>query len=314
MHDLSEQRHGKVFCVGLAIQDTIFSVDEIPREPVKIYARERREVGGGPAATAAVAIARLGGRAAIAARIGADATGNAITDELRAEGIDTTWLRVFDDNRSPGAVILVDRHGERLIVAYVDPDTPTEADWLRPETLGGALLCDLSWPQGALACLQQAKREGIPSVLDAEITRHPREVVEPVIAGCDHVVFSRPGLAQFTETDSIEEGLGRARRTGHKVVGVTDGADGLYWLDGGALRNVRPPRVDVVDTVGAGDAFHGAFALALSHGRELEETIRFANSVAALKCTVPGGRAGLPTPQALQRFDPELDLNWIAAR
>ncbi|MEO3385056.1 PfkB family carbohydrate kinase [Mesorhizobium sp. CAU 1741] len=311
---MSEQRRGKVFCVGLAIQDTIFSVDDIPREPVKVYARERRDVGGGPAATAAVAIARLGGRATIAARIGADATGNAISDELSAEGIDTTWLRVFDDNRSPGAVILVDRHGERLIVAYVDPDTPTDADWLRPETLGGALLCDLSWPHGSLACLEQAKREGIPSVLDAEITRHPRELVEPIIAGCDHVVFSRPGLAQFTGADSIEEGLRRARRPGHKIVGVTDGSDGLYWLDGDVLRNARAPHVDVVDTVGAGDAFHGAFALAMSHGRSLEEAIRFANSVAALKCTVPGGRAGLPTPQALLRFDPTLDLDWIAVR
>jgi sulfofructose kinase len=311
---LSDRHRIGVFCVGLAIHDTIFSVDEIPREPVKVYAQERREVGGGPAATAAVAIARLGGRAAIAARIGADATGNAIADELRSEGIDTTWLRAFDDNRSPGAVILVDTEGERLIVAYVDPGTPTETDWLRPETLGAALLCDLSWPQGALACLEQAKREGIPSLLDAEITRHPREMVEPIIAACDHIVFSRRGLAQFAGTDSIEDGLHRARRPGHKIVGVTDGGDGLYWLDGDALRNARPPHVDVVDTVGAGDAFHGAFALALSHRRPLDETIRFANSVAALKCTVPGGRAGLPTPQALQRFDPTLDLDWIAAR
>lgn len=303
-----------MLCVGLAIQDTIVSVDRIPPEPVKVYARDRREVGGGPAATAAVAIARLGGRAAIAARIGNDATGTAIADELHREGVDTTWLRVFEGTRSPGAVILVDEDGERLIVAYADPETPADADWLKPARIGGALLCDLSWPEGALACAQRAARDGIPVVLDADITRHPRDAVEPLVAACDHVVFSRPGLARFAGTDEIEDGLRRALRARHRIVGVTDGADGLYWLDGNALRNDRPPRVNAVDTVGAGDAFHGAFALALSHGRPLDETIRFANSVAALKCTVPGGRAGLPTPQALRRFDPSLELDWIAAR
>lgn len=308
---LSDRGRGEVFCVGLAIQDTIFSLREIPQQPVKVYARARREVGGGPAATAAVAIARLGGRASIAGRIGNDATGVAIREEFAREKVDTTWLRAFDGIQSPGAVLLVEDSGERLIVAYADPDMPSSSDWLEPERLGDALLCDLSWPQGALSCLARARRDGIPSVLDADISRHPRAEIEPVISAADYVVFSRPGLAQFTGTDAIEEGLRRASRPEHRLIGVTDGEGGLFWLDGDLLRNARAPEVSVVDTVGAGDAFHGAFAFALAHRRPLDEIILFSNAVAALKCSRPGGRAGLPTLGDLRLFAPELDLNWI---
>ena len=292
----------EVFCLGLAIQDTILTVASIPAEPVKIYASARREVGGGPAATASVAIARLGGRAHFAGRLGDDQTGAALRRELEDEKVDVTWLRSFAGLQSPGSVILVDGKGERLIVAYADPNLPRDADWLAPSRLGDAVLCDLSWPEGALKCLRMAQEAGIPSVLDADISRHGRDDVAALVAAADHVVFSRPGLAEFTGTADMEAGLREAARPGHRLIGVTDGADGLFWLDDGHIRNARPPEVEVVDTVGAGDAFHGALALALARNDALEEAIAFANTVAALKCTRPGGRAGLPTADALQRF------------
>ena len=292
----------EVFCLGLAIQDTILTVASIPTEPVKIYASGRREVGGGPAATASVAIARLGGKASFAGRLGDDRTGAALRRELQDEKVDVTWLRHFAGVQSPGSVILVDGKGERLIVAYADPNLPRDADWLAPSRLGDAVLCDLSWPEGALQCLSMAREAGIPSVLDADISRHSREQVAMLVAAADHVVFSRPGLAEFTGTDDMEAGLREAARASHRLIGVTDGADGLFWLDDGPIRNARPPEVEVVDTVGAGDAFHGALALALARQSPLEEAIAFANAVAALKCTRPGGRAGLPTADALLRF------------
>ncbi|MEO3998379.1 PfkB family carbohydrate kinase [Mesorhizobium sp. CAU 1732] len=303
---LSDQRPGEVFCLGLAIQDTIMTVAAIPTQPVKIYASARREVGGGPAATAAVAVARLGGSARLAGRIGNDATGAAMRHELDAERVDTTWLKSFEGFQSPGATILMDGNGERVIVAYADPDMPSDPHWLEPDDLGGAFLCDLSWPQGALRGLRMARAAGVPSVLDADVSRHKRDDIAAVIDAADYVVFSRPGLAQFTGTDDIETGLRLASRPSHKLTGVTDGADGLFWLDNGALANARPPEVTVVDTVGAGDAFHGALALALSYRWPLERAIAFSNAVAALKCTMPGGRAGLPSADALARFDPSL--------
>lgn len=300
-----------VFCVGLALQDTILTLDRIPDHAVKVYAKGRREVGGGPAATAAVTVARLGGHASIAARTGEDNIGATIRREFEAAGVDTTWLRAFPSVQSSGAVVLVDSNGERLIVAYADPELPTAADWLEPEDWGDAVLCDLTWPEGALRCLHAARAAGIPSVLDADISRHAAGTVAAIVEAADHVIFSRPGLAQFAGTDSVDEGLRIARRLSHMFIGVTDGADGLFWLEDGELCNAPPPSVDVVDTTGAGDAFHGAFALALAHGRPIADAIGFSNTVAALKCTRPGGRAGLPDPAALRHFAPELDLDWL---
>ncbi len=308
---MSSERRRSVFCVGLALQDTILTLDRIPDRPVKVYAKDRGEVGGGPAATAAVTVARLGGRASIAARIGDDNVGTAIRSEFEAAGVDVDWLRAFPDVRSSGAVVLVDENGERLIVAYTDPRLPADADWLAPEDWGDAVLCDLTWPDGALRCLRAARDAGIPSVLDADISRHTPETVATIVEAAGHVIFSRPGLAQFTGTEAIEEGLKAASRPEHRLVGVTDGADGLYWLEDGVIRNAAPARVDVVDTTGAGDAFHGAFALALAHGRPIPEAIELSNAVAALKCTRPGGRAGLPGPADLACFAPELNLDWM---
>lgn len=293
-----------MFCVGLAIEDTILRVDAIPAQPVKLYAKHRRTVGGGPAATASVAIARLGGRASFAGRAGDDAVGAALRAELEGEGVDVSWYRSFPGFQSPSSVVLVDDSGERLIVAYADPALPAADDWLVPPHLGDALLCDLSWPQGALRCIERALREGIPTVLDADVSRHGRDAVAPLIEAADHVVFSRPGLAQFAGTEEVHAGLKAVARPAHVLVGVTNGEAGFFWLDrDGTLRNRRPPAVKVVDTVGAGDAFHGALALALARRWPLERAIDFANVVAALKCTAPGGRAGLPLADDVYRFD-----------
>lgn len=300
-----------MICVGLALQDTILSVGEIPSRPVKVYANARRHVGGGPAGTAAVTIARLGGEAAIAARIGADATGTTVRREFEAEGVDTRFLKAFDGIQTAGSVVLVDATGERMIVAYADPDMPAGSAWLAPRSWGGAVLVDLTWPAGALKALTAARQASIPAVLDADISRHTAATVREIVTAADHVVFSRPGLAQMAGTDDIADGLARVTDERHRFVGVTDGAAGLYWLEGSSLRNMAPPAVDVVDTTGAGDAFHGAFALALAHDRPVPAAAEFANAVAALKCTRPGGRAGLPDRTALANFLPRLDLTWM---
>lgn len=297
--------------MGLALQDTILTVDHIPQHPGKVYARSRRNVGGGPAATAAVTIARLGGQALIAARIGADATGDIIRREFETEGVDTTWLRQFEESLSPCAVVLVDEAGERLVVAHADASMPADPGWLMEVCSANAVLCDLSWYEGALHCLKAARKSGVPTVLDADISRHPPEKVAEIVEAADHVIFSRPGLAQFSNKPSIAEGLEAVRHSRHAFLGVTDGANGLYWLEEKSLRNAPPPQVEVVDTTGAGDAFHGAFALALAHRRPLSEAISFSNSVAALKCSRPGGRAGLPDAASLAKFAPDLELDWI---
>lgn len=297
-----------VLCLGLAVQDTILTLPAALAGPGKQYATGRRLVGGGPAATAAVAIARLGGRADLAARLGDDAVGDAIAAELAAEGVGTRWLRRFAGAASPSSTVLVDPAGERLIAVHAPP-LPPGADWLAPDLSGlGAVLCDCTWPEGAARLLTAARTAGLPAVVDADVTRHDQDTMAGLVALASHVVFSRPGLARFAGTGDIADGLAAAARHVRGLLGVTDGAAGLYvWAGAGrGPERSLPPAVTAQDTTGAGDAFHGALALALANGWDDASAIRLAHGVAALKCTRPGGRAGLPDPAALAAFDPSL--------
>lgn len=299
-----------VLCLGLAVQDTILTLPGPVPASGKVYATGRRLVGGGPAATAAVAIARLGGRAAFAGRLGDDAVGAAILAELQAEGVVTGAVRRFAGAASPASTVLVAPDGERLIVVHAPP-LPADPGWFVPDLAGcGAVLCDGSWPEGAARLLDAARAAGVPAVLDADITRHDRAALAGLVARATHVVFSRPGLAQFAGSDDIAAGLAAAAAVwrGPGLLGVTDGAAGLFrWAGAGrAPEQTRPPAVAAQDTTGAGDAFHGALALALAGGWDEGAAIRLAHGVAALKCTRPGGRAGLPDPAALAAFDPTL--------
>jgi sulfofructose kinase len=290
-----------VTCVGLCNIDYVVSVADIPKEPVKFRAHDWREIGGGLAATAAVAVARLGGRAVFCGRVGDDPVGVAIRADLEAEGIDTTWLRTLP-GRSPRAVVLVDRNGERLLATYADPTLPTDADWLDPK-LEGVLLVDITWPRGAIRALDLARRQGIASVVDADSTTRtsPQDVNEILKRG-SHLVFSRTGLEQHSGEREITSGLRAMQAKYGAYVGVTDGADGYHWLEGDALQHVPAPRIVAVDTNGAGDAFHGAFALSLARGEDERLAAQYAVLVATLKCTKPGSRAGLPTAAEVAAF------------
>ncbi len=301
---LTEARGGQVHCVGLVTMDVIFSTGALPQGPGKCFAHGLAEVGGGPASSAAVCVARLGGVASIAGRLGDDDTGRRLAEDLQREGVDTAWLRRLPGVRSPLSAVMVDAQGERSVMAFSDPLMPPEADWLRPVLQGGTALADLTWPQGTRRLFDLAREAGLPRVLDADRFRHPASVVEDLVRSATHVIFSRPGLEQLTGQPDIAAGLRAVGRLGAAatVTAVTDGEHGAYWWDDGALRRQRPPTVTAVDTTGAGDAFHGAYALALARGAGPDECMRFATAVAAAKCVQPGGRAGLPDAAALATF------------
>jgi sulfofructose kinase len=293
---------GTVFCVGHCTLDYIVSVAEIPKEPVKFRAQDWREIGGGLAATASVAVARLDGSAIYCGRVGDDTVGNTIRRELEAEGVDTTWLRTLPSARSPRSMVLVDQNGERLLAGFIDPDFPHDADWLEPD-LSGVLLVDLFWPAGALRMLNMARARGLPSVVDADATgRTGPQDVAAILGSATHSIFSRGGLAQHSGESDIEGGLRTMRERHGGYVGVTDGEQGYYWLENDTMRHVPARRVAAVDTNGAGDAFHGAFALALARGEDDPAAAEFATLVAGLKCTRAGGRAGLPTSREVAEF------------
>lgn len=300
-----------VLCLGMAVQDTILSMPDMLEGPGKFYATGRYEMGGGPAATAAVTIARLGGNAVFAGRLGDDATADSILADLATRGVDTRPVRRFSDFVSPMSVVLVDPAGERLIAVHAPP-MPEDATWLEPNLANiGAVLCDCTWPQGTARLLAQAAALGLPSILDVDVNRHDQATVGGLVRAATHVVFSRPGLSQFTECEDIAAGLASVASFLERpanLLGVTDGANGLYrWVSSDTPPDqTLPPRVEVCDTTGAGDAFHGALALVLANGWDTSAAIALAHVVAALKCTRQGGRAGLPDAAAIANFNPAL--------
>jgi sulfofructose kinase len=294
-----------VLCTGVAVVDFVFKMPALPREARKYRASDAAIIGGGCAANAAVAIARLGGQSYVASRLGDDPLADLIEDGLTPEGVDCRFLKRFSGHRSAFSSIYVDQEGERQIVGYRDHSISLDAGWLEHAELPklDAVLADNRWPDGLIASMRMARRLGVPGVVDAE-TPLPglEEQSRAGIALASHVAFSRNGLSAFAGAGSIAEELARAATLTPAFVFVTNGAAGVYWLEDGALCHVPAFEVPTVDTLGAGDIWHGAFALALARGDANREAIRFASAVAAIKCMRFGGRVGAPTMTEVEAF------------
>jgi sulfofructose kinase len=290
-----------VACVGITVLDRVFRVETLPSHGGKFVARDYFEIGGGPAATAAVAVSRLGLPVEFIGRVGSDDVASAIMREFDHYGVGHGFTRIIDKATSSFSAILVDDAGERMIINYQDSTLSRSADWLETVdfSLFETVLCDVRWHEGAAYALREAQKLGTPSVLDADIT--PQDISD-LVALADHVAFSEPGLAKFSHIDDLLSGLRIAQtRTDGKVY-VTAGAKGCYWLEDGQLQHAPGFKVEVLDTTGAGDVFHGAFAYALAKGMNTRATARFASAVAALKCTKMGGREGIPDLDTVTAF------------
>lgn len=290
-----------VLVAGVAVMDFVFLVDEMPRQAEKYRAIDSSIIGGGCAASAAVAVARLGGTARLAARLGNDRMGEMIRADLEADSVDCELVHGFDDVRSSYGSVLVDKDGERQIVSFRDPNLPDDAGWLEA-AIGDnfdAALADTRWPKGALAVLSQAKQQSKPGVVDAEAPVH---ISIDALRVASHIAFSAQGLRDYNGHDNLEASLRQASEELDAWICFTDGPNGVTYLDSDEVRTIVPPSVDVVDTLGAGDAWHGAFTLALGEGQSEPEAIVFANAVASIKCTRFGGRRGIPTRAEVERF------------
>lgn len=293
----------RIITVGHAALDRIYRISAFPPEPTKVRALEHIEVGGGMAANAAVAIARLGGRSELWSRVGEDGPGQLIRAGLKAERVDVRYVQQFEDSRSSTSAIIVDDRGERLIVGMRDTSLPSGTQWLPLERISeaDAVLCDLRWLEGVRSVFGQARKEGKPTVLDADLGA--REALPGVLALTDFAIFSAPSLREFAPGTTDDDRLQVVLSLGPRHAGVTLGASGYRWRERGGRSGFQPGfQVDPVDTTGAGDAFHGAFALALAEGRTTEDCARIACAVAAMKCTRLGGRAGLPTRPEMEAF------------
>lgn len=283
-----------MICLGLSALDQIWRVERLfSGESEKIRSTDYSTLGGGMAANAAVAVARLGGSAAFWGRGGGDAAGREMRVALAAEGIDVENFRLFADGRSSVSGIVVDSSGERQIVNFRGL-FPEAADWLPLGEVAraSAVLADPRWVEGAAALFGKARALGIPTVLDGDVA--DAEIFERLLPLADHAVFSEPALAAYggSADDTALVDLARFKC---RVIAVTRGANGVNWYESGQMHRLAAYPVDVADTTGAGDVFHGAYAFAIGAGLDVRDAMAFAAATAALKCTRSGGRAGIPS-------------------
>jgi sugar/nucleoside kinase (ribokinase family) len=288
----------RILCTGIAVLDEIFRVDEFPPADGKAQASEFVAVGGGCAANAAIAIARLGGQASFAGPLGGPVGQEPISDRIVAglapEGVDCSGCVRLDGVASAISAIFVNARGERTIATYrdhrLDAVTPRDANALA--AAADAVLADNRFPNFALPICRLALRRGVPVVLDAD---KPAQPDDPLFATCSHIVFSAEGLRATMATADLAAALRQFGERTNAFIAVTNGPDPVLWRDEtDAIRQLPVFRVAAVDTLAAGDVFHGAFALALVEGRDTVSALRFAAAAASLKCARFGGSAAAP--------------------
>jgi sulfofructose kinase len=292
-----------IICVGHAALDFVYRIEAFPETPTKVRSLEHIESGGGMAANAAAAIARLGGTVELWSRTGADSAGARILAILEAEGVDVRFVKRYEGARSSTSAVIVDGKGDRLIVGERDHAMSMDACWLPLDRVAGAaaVLSDLRWLEGTLAAFEFARAAGVPTLLDADLGGGG--AIEDFLCLTDYAIFSEPALNAFAPDGDDRERLARVLSLGVSHAGVTRGVQGYLWLSGSGKSGHQPAFAsEVVDTTGAGDAFHGAFAWAVAGGLAIPECARIAAAVSALKCRRLGARAGLPTLPELKSF------------
>jgi sulfofructose kinase len=293
----------RILCTGIIVLDEVFRVEDFPKADAKVEAKGFFSVNGGCAANAAVAIARLGGRAMLAGPLGGpagtDDNGDRVLAALKREDVDCGACQRVDGLATALSAIFIDARGDRTIVTYRDQRiaavTPHDPDSIA--ATADLVLADNRYPEFARPICEAAQRRNIRVVLDGD---KPTIAEDPFFRVASHVVFSAECLTATTGCSDLVAGLKAIARHTDAFLAVSNGPNDILVLDGGALHRVPAFAIRAVDTLGAGDALHGGFALALAEGRSEIEALRFGAAVAGIKCSRMGGSAGAPTRAEVQ--------------
>jgi sugar/nucleoside kinase (ribokinase family) len=286
----------RILCIGMPVRDLTFRVTGVPARGSKENASHFEEICGGNALNAAIGIVRLGGRASICGPMGdaRETTSRYIFEQMAREGIDTGHLVHMPDLVTPISAIMIDPSGERTIVTFRDPEL-WKVTLPPPEALLHDCAAILTESRCAAFCTDlcaEACRRGIPVIVDVDRAMSLRE---GLLTASTHLVFSSEPLQETAGVADDGEALRKIARLTSSFLAGTRGPRGTIWLDEqGQLQETPAVPVHTVDTLGAGDVFHGAFALAITENQELRQALRFASAAAALKCTRFGGAFAAP--------------------
>lgn len=278
-----------VLCIGHASYDLIFSVSRHPGVDEKIVADNLLSCGGGPAANAAVCVTKLGLTSAFAGYLGRDLYGDRHFQELNDSGVNTQLI-IRGPSPTPLSAILVNPDGKRCLINYKGDTQALSADALDfTDVQAKVILFDGHEPFISLPLAEKARQCKIPTVLDAGSVH---EGTLALMSRVDYLVCSEKFAIQYAGSE--RNALSQLAELAPVVV-ITLGERGLIWQRGNEQGAVPAYPITSIDTTGAGDAFHGAFAAALAIGMDWQSLLRYASAAGALCCMKMGARLGLPS-------------------
>jgi sugar/nucleoside kinase (ribokinase family) len=289
MTNKDEKRHLGLFA-GIVTLDIHHLIPEFPSINTKSFSGRIGLYAGGPATNAAVTFAHLGGQARLYTAMGAHPLCDAIRDDLTRCGVELVDLS--PDNVEPPPVSSILSTGEdRTVITSPPPPVPDEL----PEALPQAarlILVDGHLPNLAMAAATQAHSRGITVVLDGGSWKpvHERllQLVDVAVCSAD---FHPPG------TTTLDDAFGVLEENGIRRCAATRGDRTVVFREDGSNGEIAVPSVRVIDTLGAGDVFHGAFCFALADGMSFQEALRFAAEIASSSCRCFGTRSWMETPE-----------------
>jgi sulfofructose kinase len=286
----------RILCIGMPVRDLTFRIDELPARGSKVNASHFEEIAGGNALNAAIGIVRLGGRASVCGPMGdsRETSARYIFEKLAHEGIDTKHIVHMPGLVTPISNIMIDPSGERTIVTFRDPELwkvhlPDTETLLRD---CDAILTENRCAEFCTDLCAEARKRGIPVIVDVDRAMSMRE---GLLNASSHLIFSSEALQATAGIHDDAGALKKMAKLTPSFLAGTRGPRGTIWLDErNALRETPAFPVHTVDTLGAGDVFHGAFALAITEKQDVPGALRFASAAAALKCTRFGGAFACP--------------------
>jgi sugar/nucleoside kinase (ribokinase family) len=292
----------EVVGVGLNSVDFLTVVPKFPTPNSKMEMLQFSKQGGGQVATAMVALSRWGVKTKYIGKVGEDELGQFSLHSIRQEGVDVSSVTIESNATNQFAMIIVNGPtGERTILWNRDDRLMyREAELQKEEVCSGKILhLDGHDIHAALQCARWAKQEGIPIIIDMDKVE---PLTSELIKEIDFVITSSRFPMLYTGISDQKKALLELQRHTHGFLCATMGHEGAIALVNGEFFHVEGFKVNAVDTTGAGDVFHGGFVYGLLKNWEVAEILRFANTVAALKCRDIGGRKGIPSLEEVQRF------------
>ena len=288
--------------VGLNATDTIIRLPHFPAFNSKVEFRASEILPGGQVATAVVACSRWGLKARYAGKIGNDSAGQLQQDEMKRAGVEAHWS-VVHDCQSPASFILVDeRNGERTVLWKRDPRLELLPNEIRKEWVVQSKLLHVDGHDCAAAATaaRWARESNIPVTADLD-NLYPG--VEALLENVDFAITSREFPERLCGERDLFVSLPQiARRFGCRLAAATLGWEGVLAWDGANFHYSPAFEVKPVDTTGAGDIFHAAFAYGLLRGLQLPDQLTFCCAAAALSSLGKGARGGIAPVSEIEQL------------